>query len=58
MVVNSNYTVLETLIKSRQFYIGVNSKCPETFHPIFLPDEVTQAQTWGTVLTPYLMPRL
>ena len=53
MVVNSNYTVLETLIKYRQFYIGVNSKCPETFHPIFLPDEVTQAQTWGTVLTPY-----
>ena len=23
---------------SRQYYIGVNHKCPESFYPIFLPD--------------------
>ena len=39
--------------QSRQYYIGVNHKCPESFYPIFLPDQVTQAQTWGTVVIPY-----
>ena len=38
---------------SRQFYIGVNRKYPESLDHVFLIDEVTQAQNWGTVLTPY-----
>ena len=38
---------------SRRYYVGVNRKCPESFHPIFLPDYVTQAQTWGTAVIPY-----
>ena len=45
-------------VQSRQFYIGVNRKCPESFLPIFLPDAATQAQTWGTVVTPYSRRRL
>ena len=24
--------------RSRQYYIGVNHKCPKSFYPIFLPD--------------------
>ena len=38
---------------SRQFYIGVNRKCPENFLPIVLPDAATKAKTWGTDVTPY-----
>ena len=43
---------------SRQFYIGVNSKCPENFLPIFLLDAATKAKTWGTDVTPYSRRRL
>ena len=39
--------------ESRQFYIGVNRKYPGSLDHVFLRDEVTQAQNWGTVLTPY-----
>ena len=50
--------IFKNEIISRQYYIGVNHKCPESFYPIFLPDQVTQAQTWGTVVTPYSRRRL
>ena len=38
---------------SRQFYIGVNRKYPGSLDHVFLRDEETQTQNWGTVLTPY-----
>ena len=36
--------IIDFQYQSRQFYIGVNRKCPESFYPIFLQVEVTQAQ--------------
>ena len=53
-----NPLVVVSTVQSRQFYIGVNRKCPESFLPIFLPDAATQALTWGTVVIPYPRKRL
>ena len=39
-----NLRIETNCIQSRQFYIGVNRKCPENFLPIFLPDAATQAK--------------
>ena len=50
-----SYDLITKLMKyiTRQFYIGVNRKYPGSLDHVFLRVEVTQAQNWGTVLTPY-----